>query len=97
MKTVVLWDTSQRLRETWYPTSANTQRLKKLPSTTIKSQYSTESILAATQENSGKPACSLLCIIYEDERLSETSGSHGGEIKDNCVLSCCAVLSGRSI
>jgi hypothetical protein len=29
--------------------------------------------------------------------LDEISGSHGGENEDDCLLGCCAVLSGRSL
>jgi hypothetical protein len=33
---------------------------------------------------------------YKIPFIVEISGSHGGEYEDDCLLGCCAVLSGRN-
>jgi hypothetical protein len=33
----------------------------------------------------------------KSKTISDTSGSHGGEYKDGCLLGCCTALSGRNL
>jgi hypothetical protein len=39
----------------------------------------------------------VVVVLHSFSHRSEILGSHGGEYEDGCLLSYCAVLSGRSL